>query len=148
MSDVVGVWEVPLSDKVHKVEFEHGTTTGKRVIKVDGEEVIRHDWMFKLVGRETFEVSGSKCEVVISAASGFSYEYTLLVDGKQLKKFKERQSKIMKTWLITYKDNSFRVVLGDSDENVFIKTQSSGNKKAGIIYTLVVDGKEATENGE
>lgn len=36
-SDVVAVWEVPLQDKVHRIEFEHGTTTGRRVIRVDGE---------------------------------------------------------------------------------------------------------------
>ena len=33
--DIVGRWDVPLSDGVHIVEFEHGTTTGKRVIYVD-----------------------------------------------------------------------------------------------------------------
>ena len=37
MSDLVAVWDVPLCDKVHKVEFEHGTTTGKRVLKIDGK---------------------------------------------------------------------------------------------------------------
>ena len=37
MSDLVAVWDIALSDGVHKVEFEHGTTTGKRVIRVDGE---------------------------------------------------------------------------------------------------------------
>ena len=37
MSDLVAIWEVPLSDKVHKIEFEHGTTTGKRIVRVDGE---------------------------------------------------------------------------------------------------------------
>ena len=36
-SDLVAVWEVPLNDKVHRIEFEHGTTTGKRVIRVDGQ---------------------------------------------------------------------------------------------------------------
>lgn len=36
-SDLVGTWSVKLSDKVHKIEFEHGTTTGKRVIRVDGK---------------------------------------------------------------------------------------------------------------
>jgi len=35
-SDLVAKWDVTLSDKVHRVEFEHGTTTGKRVIRVDG----------------------------------------------------------------------------------------------------------------
>jgi len=36
-SDLVAKWDVTLSDKVHRVEFEHGTTTGKRIIRVDGE---------------------------------------------------------------------------------------------------------------
>ena len=36
-SDLVAVWEVALSDGLHKVEFEHGTTSGKRVIRVDGK---------------------------------------------------------------------------------------------------------------
>ena len=35
--DIVAKWEVPLSDKVHVVQFEHGTTSGKRVIYVDGK---------------------------------------------------------------------------------------------------------------
>lgn len=35
--DLVAVWEVALSDGVHRIEFEHGTTTGKRVIYIDGK---------------------------------------------------------------------------------------------------------------
>lgn len=35
--DLVAIWDVPLSDRVHRVDFEHGTTTGKRVIRVDGQ---------------------------------------------------------------------------------------------------------------
>ena len=34
-SDLVAYWEVRLSDGVHKIGFEHGTTTGKRIIWVD-----------------------------------------------------------------------------------------------------------------
>jgi hypothetical protein len=37
MLDLVAVWDVALSDGVHKIEFEHGTTTGKRVVYVDGK---------------------------------------------------------------------------------------------------------------
>jgi hypothetical protein len=36
-SDLVAFWSVPLLDGVHTVEFEHGGTTGKRVIRVDGK---------------------------------------------------------------------------------------------------------------
>lgn len=35
--DLVAVWEVALSDGVHRIEFEHGTTTGKRIIYIDGK---------------------------------------------------------------------------------------------------------------
>lgn len=37
--DIAAVWDIKLADGVHKVVFEHGTTSGKRVIFVDGEEV-------------------------------------------------------------------------------------------------------------
>lgn len=36
-SDLVAYWIVPLADCTHTVEFEHGTTTGKRVVWVDGQ---------------------------------------------------------------------------------------------------------------
>lgn len=35
-NDLVALWDVPLHDGVHRIEFEHGTTTGKRVVRVDG----------------------------------------------------------------------------------------------------------------
>ncbi|XP_039299017.1 uncharacterized protein LOC111051755 isoform X5 [Nilaparvata lugens] len=35
--DLVACWDVPMSDMVHRVEFEHGTTTGKRVLRLDGK---------------------------------------------------------------------------------------------------------------
>lgn len=37
--DVVATWNVPLHAQVHKIEFEHGTTTGKRVIRIDGNVI-------------------------------------------------------------------------------------------------------------
>ena len=37
--DIVATWNLRLNDGVHTVRFEHGTTSGKRVISVDGQEV-------------------------------------------------------------------------------------------------------------
>lgn len=37
MTDLVAHWEVPLYDKIHKIDFEHGTTTGRRVVRLDDE---------------------------------------------------------------------------------------------------------------
>lgn len=38
-NDLVAYWNVPLTDGVHTIEFEHGTTSGKRVIRVDGKVI-------------------------------------------------------------------------------------------------------------
>ena len=91
VNDLVAAWEVRLPDGVHLVEFEHGTTTGRRVARVDGKEVLRRDWMFKLVGTESFSFGGGRgkgphhCLVKIEPVGGFSYQYTLEVNGKPYK---------------------------------------------------------------
>jgi hypothetical protein len=36
-NDLVATWNVPMSDKVYKIEFEHGTTTGKRILRINGK---------------------------------------------------------------------------------------------------------------
>lgn len=37
--DLVCTWDIRLPDGIHTVTFEHGSTSGKRVITVDGVEV-------------------------------------------------------------------------------------------------------------
>lgn len=69
--------------------------------------------MFKLVGKEHFQVGKAKCVITIEAVSGFSYEYTLDVNGKPLKKFIENQSKVMKAWVHVIGGNDMRIVLGN-----------------------------------
>ncbi|XP_057623298.1 fas apoptotic inhibitory molecule 1 isoform X3 [Chionomys nivalis] len=114
MTDLVAVWDVALSDGIHKIEFEHGTTSGKRVVYVDGKEEIRKEWMFKLVGKETFWVGAAKTKATINidAVSGFAYEYTLEIDGKSLKKYMENRSKTTNTWVLHLDGEDRRVVLG------------------------------------
>jgi hypothetical protein len=73
---------------------------------------MRKDWMFKLVGKEHFTLHKAKCCVTIDAVSGFAYEYTLEVNGKNLQKFSENQSKVMKSWVSTVGGQDTRVVLG------------------------------------
>lgn len=35
--EITAKWRVPMKGKIHEIEFEHGTGTGKRVLWVDGE---------------------------------------------------------------------------------------------------------------
>lgn len=111
-SDVVATWDVALSDGIHTVLFEHGTTTGKRVILLDGVEILRRGWMFRLVGKEEFTIGKkTKATIRIEAVSGFAYEYTLDVNGKSLKKFTDNRKKTAKVWRFVYGDVETRIVL-------------------------------------
>lgn len=125
MADLVAVWDVALSDGVHKIEFEHGTTSGKRVVYVDGKEEIRKEWMFKLVGKETFCVGAAKTKATINidAVSGFAYEYTLEIDGKSLKKYMENRSKTTNTWVLHLDGQDLRVVLEKDTMDVWCNGQ-------------------------
>ena len=121
-----------LPDGIHHVELEHGTTSGKRVIRVDGQEVsnnndfyssfepwricatlkvLRKKWMFSLVGSERFQIS-NKLATIIFESAGLAFYYTLCIDGQSLKQFIETQKKHTRTWLPTVAGENHRVVLG------------------------------------
>ena len=110
--DIVASWSVSLPDGIHSIKFEHGTTTGKRVVWVDNKEILRKNWMFKLVGKIEFAVSKAKALITIDAISGFAYEYTLFIDGKPLQKFQENRNKTAKVWTLLVDGVDTRVVLG------------------------------------
>lgn len=52
------------------VEFEHGTATGRRVVKVDGNIVVHRDWMFRLVGDEVFMYNNTKFVIRVDPMPG------------------------------------------------------------------------------
>ncbi|XP_041822600.1 fas apoptotic inhibitory molecule 1-like [Chelmon rostratus] len=137
--DLVAAWEVALSDGVYRIEFAHGTTSGKRVVCVNGQEVIRKDWMFKLVGKETFTVgsAATKATIVIEAVSGFAYEYTLEIAGKSLQKFIDNRAQTTKTWLLKVDGEDCRVVLEKDTMDVWCNGQ-----KMDTMGEFVDDGTE------
>lgn len=139
MADLVAVWDVALSDGIHRIEFEHGTTSGKRVVHVDGKEEIRKEWMFKLVGKETFCVGAAKTKATINidAISGFAYEYTLEINGKSLKKYMENRSKTTNTWVLHLDGEDLRVVLEKDTMDVWCN-----GKKMETAGEFVEDGTE------
>ncbi|KAI5193463.1 Fas Apoptotic Inhibitory Molecule 1 [Manis pentadactyla] len=139
MTDLVAIWDVALSDGVHKIEFEHGTMSGKRVVYVDGKEEIRKDWMFKLVGKETFCIGAAKTKATINidAISGFAYEYTLEINGKSLKKYMENRSKTTNTWVLHLDGEDFRVVLEKDTMDIWCNGNKKGDGRTSIMLPLV-----------
>ncbi|CAO2633877.1 Fas apoptotic inhibitory molecule 1 [Lemmus lemmus] len=123
MSDVVAVWDVILNDGVHKIEFEHGTTSGKRVVYVDGKEEIRKEWMFNLVGKETFCIGASKTKATICILpvkqKSYVLKYILEIEGKSFKKYVESRSKTTNTWVLRLDGEDCRIVLEKNTMDVW-----------------------------
>ncbi|KAG8191389.1 hypothetical protein JTE90_006131 [Oedothorax gibbosus] len=176
-SQVVGVWELELGGQRHLVEFEHGTTSGRRVVRVDGKEVLRRDWLFKLVGQESFRVGGSRCVVQVLPASGLSFEYALSVDGVPHAKHRSRTSRILRTWALQLDGTPTRIVLEKDTLDVWINGEkvetagefveggsethfavggrsaciralSTGDRRRGMQHTLLLEGSPVPHEGE
>uniref|UniRef100_A0A2K6FK74 Fas apoptotic inhibitory molecule n=2 Tax=Propithecus coquereli TaxID=379532 RepID=A0A2K6FK74_PROCO len=100
---------------------------------------IRKEWMFKLVGKETFCVGAAKTKATINidAVSGFAYEYTLEINGKSLKKYMENRSKTTNTWVLHLNGEDFRVVLEKDTMDVWCN-----GKKMETAGEFVDDGTE------
>ncbi|KAK0414998.1 hypothetical protein QR680_011723 [Steinernema hermaphroditum] len=170
-SDVVASWVVPMRNREYRIEFEHGTTTGKRVIRVDGVEILRREWMFKLVGREIFELDGMRCLITVEALGIFAYEYSLEVNGKTFQKFREQQNKRLMTWYADVEGKECRICLEKETMDVWVnglkmettgeftdegtvthftsgnthccfKAVNSGKRNVGIVHELYVNGRK------
>lgn len=85
---------------------------------------MRNNWMFKLVGQEFFNIGKNKCCITIDSSSGFSYEYSLEVNGKSYEKFCENQSKILQSWTFVAGDTQYRIVLEKNTMDLWV----NGNK--------------------
>ncbi|XP_057329673.1 fas apoptotic inhibitory molecule 1 isoform X2 [Microplitis mediator] len=175
-SEPTARWIVPLHDGNRVVEFEHGTASGKRVVRVNGKTIIHRDWMFRLVGDEEFVYGGTKFIIRVDPIPGLKYSYTLWVNGKSFTSFIQEQSKILETWIVRIGEKKYKVILDknslsvwmngeevqvenqfvdDGAEMIFkidgtqavIRSYSSQQKGFGIKYILFADGIQVTEKG-
>lgn len=119
-NDVVARWLFPVHGKLFDIELEHGTISGKRVIWVNGEEILRRDIMYRLVGEDVFFVEDKRCIIHIFPSSGFKYTYKLFIDGIECEIYNQAQSKILKTWEIKINDKNYRVVLEKDTLNIYL----------------------------
>lgn len=71
-NDLVARWVIPIRGKLYDIELEHGTISGKRVIWVNGEEILRRDMMYRLVGEDTFFLDEKRCIIHVSLFRGKS----------------------------------------------------------------------------
>lgn len=93
------------------------------MIYVNGEEVLRRDWLFKLVGSEGFYFGGVKAVICIEAVGGFSYEYSLHVNGLSLQRFSQNRARTTQTWDLQVNQRHHRVVLEKDTMDVWCNGQ-------------------------
>ncbi|KAM7342139.1 fas apoptotic inhibitory molecule 1 isoform 1-T7 [Cochliomyia hominivorax] len=173
-NNIVAKWCAPINGKMYRIELEHGTTSGRRMIWVNGKEVLRRDWMFKLVGEDTFYIDKARCIIRVDPAPGFKYEYLLFIDGKSHDQYTEEQTKQYRLWVTTINGIEYRIMLELDTLNLYIndklrtetaefveggtdtvvhendiefrlQTRSSGHKLSGIVHTLLANQVEIPE---
>ncbi len=109
------------------------------------QEVVRKDWMFKLVGKETFTVgsANTKATITIEAITGFAYEYTLEMAGMSLQKFMDSRAQTTKTWLLRVDGEDYRVVLGETlhRRSLELRSDCAGRAYATAARSLFTGGK-------
>merc|ERR1712168_396850 len=143
------VWKVPLGSGNHVVEFLHGTTTGSRIIKVDGIEILKHDWMFRLVGEEKFNIGAKKvpCRIRIEAIDGFTYTYKLFVKEKELERFVRESNKKLLVLKIRLGESESRIALEKDSLEVWVNGEKieteAGFTDEGSEMTFELNEKQA-----
>eukprot|EP00051_Salpingoeca_urceolata_P019387 m.283010 g.283010 ORF g.283010 m.283010 type:complete len:194 (-) comp19410_c0_seq1:66-647(-) len=146
---VVCKWQVELSDGRHEVVFHHGTTSGQRILTVDGKEIRRQNWMFKLVGAEDFYIGTTDkhaCRIMIEAAA-MAYVYSLFVDGRPLSQFTEQREKTTQQWHFEVDGDMHLVVLEKETMMIWAdgtRVESQGEfAEDGTETSFTIGGHEA-----
>lgn len=119
-NDIVARWTFIVHGKLYDIELEHGTISGKRVIWLNGEEILRRDMMYRLVGEDVFFVEDKRCIIHIFPSTNFKYSYKLFIDGVECEIYNQAQTKILKTWEIKINDKNYRVVLEKDTLNIYL----------------------------
>ncbi|EGT58138.1 hypothetical protein CAEBREN_04063 [Caenorhabditis brenneri] len=142
--DLVAAWNIPVQAHFHKVEFDHGQTTGKRVIRVDGKEVLRRNWIVSLTGKEDFSIGNMKCSINIkpSPCATIDYEYVLEIEGNSFVKYKQDHYERNLTWEPSLMDQKGRVVFDKGNMTLWVngsKVETVGEfTDAGTIHHFTV----------
>lgn len=100
------------------------------------QEVLRRDWMFKLVGEDSFYIDQSRCIIRVDPAPGFKYEYSLFIDGKSHHQYTEEQTKQYRLWVTTINEVQYRIMLELDTLNLYINDELRKEAVSGNLFLL------------
>ena len=129
----VRTWQVESDGKIHTVELDHGTLSGKRIITVDGRPAVQLQTLDHLVwdvGGSYPVPIGNKEGVVrirLAAMSLLGCRYDLVWDGTSIspQPVPRRPNNGLKLWLVVATAICLAVILGA----VFLPAPSGSSAK-------------------
>lgn len=146
-------WSVPLSDGIHVVEFEHGTASGRRVVRIDGQTLIHRDWMFRLVGDEVVMLGKTKFVICVDPIPGDKSIIKQLLGTFSMKPY-SFSIKFQKIKYFSGFRYSYTLLVNDKTYENFIQSQSKvlqtwvtqvGDKKFRVVLgNQISTGKQST----
>lgn len=120
MTSLVAVWGRALSDRVHKIEFEHGTTS-KNVLSmlIKRKRCKKIGCLNQWLKKHTIRAYKTKATINMDAVRGFAYEYTFFFPNvKCLKKYMHNRSEPTSIWVLCVGVTDYRAVLENNTMNV------------------------------
>ena len=82
------------------------------------QEIVRRDWMFRLVGCETFRLGRFQCRIDVEPDGFMGLVYSLQVDDSPIELFLETTRKNLSTWTVRLNGNRHWLVLGNSQHQL------------------------------
>ena len=77
------------------------------------KEVLRRDWMFRLVGPDSFSVGRFQFVVDVVPDGTFGFEYELMINGLDAVRFQNGIRKNCIVWNVVADREGYRIVLGE-----------------------------------
>lgn len=148
----VHVWEFALDDSAtrHRVELNHNTLTGKRVLKLDGKQIHKVSAKYKLTGTIKFQINEHVIAVCIEANGMGDLNYALMLDDKNIPDITHSQSNAQKCskWDVKSADGERHLIAFDKDtfevyiDNVAVEA-AADFVDVGSAYLFDLPGGEA-----
>ncbi|KAF7233359.1 hypothetical protein EG68_04916 [Paragonimus skrjabini miyazakii] len=98
MNSNVFSWNVLLNNVVKTIEIVHNLFSGKRKVFLDTELIYQTGFLLNLAGTDCFIIENHHCEIIISPCDLFSFDYRLVIDGKDATSFSNAQRRKMVCW--------------------------------------------------
>ncbi|KAA3674708.1 uncharacterized protein DEA37_0011965 [Paragonimus westermani] len=113
MNSNVFSWDVLFNNVVKTIEIVHNLLSGKRKVFLDTELIYQTGYLLNLTGTDCFVIENHHCEIMISPCDMFSFDYRLMIDGKDAKSFSNAQRRKVVCWSLEHGATQHLIQFGE-----------------------------------